>query len=246
MSCGREIEGGQVVGRRERRNGEEGRRGIDVAGLDGGGGEGGRGIRVWEGVEEAEAGICDYFLRREEGCGGRRGEMWGDDARPRRRVVETRAVTAVDVHVAAEGLGGAKLPPAKSARVRPRRPRGIIPRVLSKSPNFPRILILRRRGVVLHIPHPIPGGGAGTRRRWWLQLRFNQILKLMRHGEKTKLSSHDVMSFKEPEELDDGVVEVEMVNDELDKYREVTPLDFGLLVGPFAASDGDNGCLFGL
>nr|GME00037.1 hypothetical protein Iba_chr15fCG1530 [Ipomoea batatas] len=37
------------------------------------------------------------------------------------------------------------------------------------------------------------------------------------------------LQSQEPEELDDGVVEVEMVNDELDKYREVTPLDFGLL-----------------
>nr|GLL44564.1 hypothetical protein Itr_chr13CG11870 [Ipomoea trifida] len=74
---------------RERRNGEKARGRIRVGG--------GGGVRVWQGVEEAKAGGGGA-------CGGGGGEL------------EASAFPAVDVHVAAEGLGGAELPAAKGAR----------------------------------------------------------------------------------------------------------------------------------
>lgn len=70
------------------------------------------------------------------------------------------AITAVHVHVAAEGLGGAELPPAECARVGARRPRAaqhVARRVLLERPDFPRIVLVVWRclivAAIVVVPH---------------------------------------------------------------------------------------------
>jgi len=91
--------------------------------------------------------------------------------------VEASAVAAVDVHVAAEGLGGAKLPSAEGAGVGPRRPCGAhdVPCVFCKSSDLPRVIIIFYLLLLMlllpRVPHPSRrGGGGGAVRVFWLRL----------------------------------------------------------------------------
>ena len=88
--------------------------------------------------------------------------------------MEASAVAAVDVHVAAEGLGGAKLPSAEGAGVGPRRPCGAhdVPCVFCKSSDLPGVIIIFYLLLLLlpRVPHPSRrGGGGGGVRVFWLR-----------------------------------------------------------------------------
>lgn len=87
--------------------------------------------------------------------------------------MEASAVAAVDVHVAAEGLGGAKLPSAEGAGVGPRRPCGAhdVPCVFCKSSDLPGVIIIFYLLLLLlpRVPHPSRRGGGGGVRVFWLR-----------------------------------------------------------------------------
>lgn len=87
--------------------------------------------------------------------------------------MEAGPVAAVDVHVAAEGLGGAKLPSAEGAGVGPRRPCGAhdVPCVFCKSSDLPGVIIIFYLLLLLlpRVPHPSRRGGGGGVRVFWLR-----------------------------------------------------------------------------
>jgi len=87
----------------------------------------------------------------------------------------------VDVHVAAESLGGAELPSAVGAGVGPWRPCGShdVPCVFCKSSDLPGVIIIF---LVLQlfprIPHPRGGSCGGGGVRVWLSLLVFGVLGL--------------------------------------------------------------------